>query len=188
MTNFDEFKKAAAETAGTVADKSIVFARKVADKTKCVARIAVLRAEIAGEKDLLRNDFKELGKAYYNHHKDDPEPALAQLCTDVSVAAERIAAKRKEIEQLKEQLKEQAKDDVPQAAAPAEDADSVPFNENEPVDVPDADEPAGEAKAEQEPCCCGCAETESAAATVEEVTRVECGCADAPEEPEKKDE
>ena len=106
MTNFDEFKKAAAETAGTVADKSIVFARKVADKTKCVARIAVLRAEIASEKDLLRNDFKELGKAYYNHHKDDPEPALAQLYTDVSVAAERIAAKRKEIEQLKDKVSE----------------------------------------------------------------------------------
>ena len=160
MTNFDEFKKAAAETAEVVADKSIVFAKMVADKTKCVARIAVLRAEIASEKDLLRNDFKELGKAYYNAHKQDPEPALAQLCTDVSVAAERILAKRREIEQLKEQLKEQMKDDVPEDAA---------YTVNEPVDTPDTDEP--EDAQEAQTCCCGCTQAQA------DAEKDDCGCA-----------
>jgi uncharacterized small protein (DUF1192 family) len=151
VTNFDEFKKAAAETAEVVADKSIVFAKKVADKTKCVARIAVLRAEISSEKDLLRNNFKELGKVYYNAHKQDPEPALAQLCTDVSVTAERILAKRREIEQLKEQLK----DDEPEDAS---------YTVDETVDTPDTDEPETEEEPEQAHCCCscGCADAESA--------------------------
>lgn len=168
MANFDDIKKTAAETAGAVADKSIVFARMVADKTKCVARIAVLRADISSEKELLRRDFKELGKAYYEAHKDDPEPALEQLCTDVSVTTERIAAKRREIEELKEQLRS---DNETQSDAQVDAPD-----DDEPECGCAAAEPAEEEPAAETPCCCCGGEEAPEAPTVQEVTEAQCGC------------
>ena len=105
MAKFEDFKKTAAETAGSVADKSMNFARKVADKTKCVARIASLRADIAGDNELMRKTYKELGKAYFEAHKDAPEEIFAQMCTDLTLAEERIAAAYAEIDSLKAQLK-----------------------------------------------------------------------------------
>jgi len=43
----------------------------------------------------------ELGAKYHNKYKDDENSEFAGLCKDITAAYEKIAAKEKEIEELK---------------------------------------------------------------------------------------
>jgi hypothetical protein len=101
MANFDEFKKAAKETMGTIADRSVELYKIAEEKTKIIAKRTKLSAEIAVEKGGVRNLYKEIGKIYYELHKNDPELALRQLCAEVDSSWELIALKQQELDELK---------------------------------------------------------------------------------------
>ena len=155
MANFEEMKKVAAEKAGSVADKSLIFARKVADKTKKLARVAVLRSEMATEREALRSHYMELGKAFYNANKDTPCAEYEQLFADIAVAEGRLAAKAAEIESLKADESE------------AEEVEECCCCEC--------------AEAEAEECCCEEAPAEEEFCC-EEQAKGECCCEEAPAE------
>ena len=104
MANFDEFKEKAIETVEIIADKSVVFVRNVADKTKIVAQITKLKADISTDREAMRKNFKLIGKRYYELHKDDPEDGLAQLVEEVARTEKRITESKEEIEALKKEL------------------------------------------------------------------------------------
>ena len=101
MKGFDDLKKMAADAAGTIADKSIVFAKKAADKTKAAARAAKLSAEIAVERDSIKKNYTEIGKLYYEKYKDNPDEEMAQAISEVSISMAIIESKKSEIEELK---------------------------------------------------------------------------------------
>ena len=101
MANFDNFKEKAIEAVGTFADASAELCRAASEKTKLLAKIAKLNAEIAHEKGNVRRLYTEIGSIYYKKHKSDPEEDLAQDCAEVSAAIGRIVAKKKEIVALK---------------------------------------------------------------------------------------
>lgn len=131
MANFDfgAMKEKALQTAGMVADKSVEFAKIAGDKAKLAGRITKLKAEIAMEKESAKRNFVELGKKYYEAHKENPTPELAQAVTEISVALEAMGAKRKEVEMLKKQLAddfgeimEEAEEAILDAAEVLEDA------------------------------------------------------------------
>ncbi len=103
MANFDEIKKNAAEKAGFFAGKAAELARAAADKTKVMARIGKLNAEILAEKDAIRKSSLELGKIYYEYFKVDPHEPMKEACARIDAAHAAIAAKRAEIEELKSQ-------------------------------------------------------------------------------------
>jgi hypothetical protein len=101
MDNFDDFKKKAKETMGTIADRSVELYKIAEEKTKILAKTTKLQAEIALERGNIRKLYKEIGKTYYELHKEAPETALEQKCAEVSVSLDRIASKLQEIQDIK---------------------------------------------------------------------------------------
>lgn len=101
MANFDEFKQKAKDTMETIADRSVELYKIAEEKTKIFAKITKLGAEIALEKGAVRKLYREIGKKYYELHKSAPEEALTQTCAEVTSSLDLIAAKEKEIDELK---------------------------------------------------------------------------------------
>ncbi len=93
-----EATKDFAEKAG---DKAKDFAESAGDKAKAGARIAKLNIEIATERDNMKKTYLEIGKLYYDTHKEDPEGFFIQLCEEIALAEQNIAAKEAEIAELK---------------------------------------------------------------------------------------
>ena len=135
MPNFNELKEKVMTTIGTVADITKDFAAQTGDKAKGVARMAKLSVEITTEKETIKKAYSEIGKLYYETHKDNPEGFFTQLCEEVSLANSSIADKEAEIAAIKSELNEQDDDgtiEVEFEEVVAEDecgkdeADSVP--------------------------------------------------------------
>ncbi len=101
MFDFNNFKSKVIDSISKAADTTKDLADKATDKAKDVSRIAKLTLEINSEKDVIRKAYAEIGKLYYESHKDDPEGFFVQLCDEVTLAKENIAAKEAEIADLK---------------------------------------------------------------------------------------
>ena len=131
--DINEIKDKVIASLGTAVDAGKDIAGKAADKAKAGARIAKLNMEISAEKENLRKTYIEIGKLYYDTHKDDPEGFFIQLCDEVAISEKNIADKQVEIDELK-------------AGDSGEDI-SVEFESV----VADEENAAGEDPA----CCCG---------------------------------
>ena len=140
----------AKDFAEKTADSAKDFAEKAADKAKDAGRIAKLNVEIATEKENMKKTYIEIGKLYYDTHKDDPDGFFIQLCEEIQIAEKNIAAKEAEIAELK--------------AAKEDDSIEVEFEEVV----------AEEEAAAAECCDCGCGCVEEAPA--EEPAAEDCGC------------
>ena len=130
--DINEIKDKVIASVGTAVDAGKDLAGKAADMAKAGARIAKLNMEISAEKENLRKTYIEIGKLYYDTHKDDPEGFFIQLCDEVAISEKNIADKQTEIDELK-------------AGSAGEDV-SVEFENI----VADEESAAGE-----ESCCCG---------------------------------
>ena len=119
------------DMAEKAADATKDIAEKAADKAKAGGRIAKLNIEIATERDNMKKTFIEIGKLYYDTHKDDPEGFFIQLCEEIALAEKNIAEKEAEIAELK--------------AGKEDDSIEVEFEEI----VAEEEAAAGE-------CSCGC--------------------------------
>lgn len=104
--DFSELKEKVGEFASTAAEKAKVIASTTAEQTKRLARIAKLNLEISAEKDNIKKSYIELGKLYYETHKDAPEGFFTQLCEEVTAAHAVIAEKEAELEELKASVSE----------------------------------------------------------------------------------
>ena len=152
----------ATDGAKGIASKTVSGARNIAgnvgDKAKSGGRIAKLAMEAASAREEVKKTYLEIGKLYYDTHKDDPEGFFVQLFEEVRVAEEEIAAKEAELAELKASLKESFQ------SASAEEV------EEDFADVVD------QAEAEQEAapsCCCG---SEEKAGEDKETGSDDCGC------------
>ena len=101
MATYEDFKKKAKEALDTIADVSMEAYRAAEEKAKILARRAKLNTEITREKAAIRRTKIRIGDAYYELHKDSPEDSLKQYCDDISTSLELIAAKQRELEELK---------------------------------------------------------------------------------------
>ena len=101
MANYDDIKKKAKDALETIADVSVEAYKLAEEKAKVFAKRAKLNAEIAREKTMIRRIKLDIGGAYYDLHKDCPEDALKQDCDNISASLDRIANKRRELEDLK---------------------------------------------------------------------------------------
>lgn len=105
MANFEEIRQRTGETAEHIAAKSIELAKTAAEKTKLVARISKLNADVISEKDALRKAYSDLGKLYYKTFKDAPDESMAEECRRIASSLAVIAQCRDEIEQCKAALR-----------------------------------------------------------------------------------
>ena len=101
MTDMNDIKGAVLNTIGTVAGKTRDFAEKAADKAKDVARIAKLNMELSSEKDNIQKAYLEIGKLYYETHKDSPDGFFVQLCDEINLASQNVANILVELDDLK---------------------------------------------------------------------------------------
>ena len=97
----NEIKDKVIASVGTAVDTGKDLAGKAADMAKAGVRIAKLNMEISAEKENLRQTYIEIGKLYYDTHKDDPEGFFIQLCDEVALSEKNIADKQAEIDELK---------------------------------------------------------------------------------------
>jgi len=101
MANYEEFRKKAKDALDTLADVSVEAYKLAEEKTRVLAKRAKLTAAIANERASVRRLKVEIGGTYYKLHKDAPDDALKQLCEEVTFALDSIAAKQRELEELR---------------------------------------------------------------------------------------
>lgn len=101
LAKLGEAADATKDFAGKAADVTKDFANKAADKAKAGGRIAKLSMEVATEKENMKKTYIEIGKLYYDTHKDDPDGFFIQLCEEIALAEKNIAAKEAEIAELR---------------------------------------------------------------------------------------
>ena len=94
-------RKTAGNIASFAAGKAKTFALFAARKTKNVSRIAKLNVEIASERDSIKRTYNEIGKLYYETHREDPEAFFVQLCQEIDLSLEHISDMETEIVRLK---------------------------------------------------------------------------------------
>lgn len=111
MTNFDEIKQRTGETAEYIAAKSIEIARTAAEKTRLVARISKLNADVITEKENLRRAYIDLGKKYYKYFRENPNDILDEDCRKITSSIAAITQCRAEIDECKLSLKGEKEED-----------------------------------------------------------------------------
>ena len=102
----------AKEFAGKAGDSVKDLAGKAADKAKAGGRIAKLTMDISTEKETMKKAYLEIGRLYYDTHKNDPEGYFAQLCEEVALAEQHIAEKEAEIAELKAEFSGKGEPDI----------------------------------------------------------------------------
>lgn len=112
MADFNEIKDKVLASLGKAADSAKDLTEKAADSVKAGGRIAKLSMDISSEKDGMKKTYLEIGKLYYETHSNDPEGFFIQLCEEISIAKQNIAAKEAEIETIKASKKNDCDDDI----------------------------------------------------------------------------
>ena len=68
---------------------------------RCYANIAKLSLQINGELEEQKKAFVEIGRLYYDEHRDAPSERYAQLFDEIKAFDDRIETMREEIEAAK---------------------------------------------------------------------------------------
>jgi len=103
--DFNHLKDILSSVVGTVSVKGKEFAEVAVDKTKAAGRVAKASLELTGEKEALKKVYAELGQAYYENSREGAEGVFQQLCEEITLVSERIAALEAEVEELKAGLR-----------------------------------------------------------------------------------
>ena len=101
MAVYDDLEKKAKEALDTIADVSVEAYKIAEEKAKILARRTRLSAEITREKAAIRRTKIRIGDTYYELHKGDPEEAMKEFCETISASLDLIAAKQREMDELK---------------------------------------------------------------------------------------
>jgi hypothetical protein len=112
MPNFEGLKQKVGETAEFVAGQAVNFAKGAGEKISYAAKLTRLKAEILGEREMIRRAYQQIGKLYVEHFADTPHDVMLAEVEKVSLAKQRIEVINEEIEKLKTE-----------SNAPAADAD-----------------------------------------------------------------
>lgn len=73
----------------------------VVDKAKEMAEIASLKSQIATCEDVIKKNYAQIGKLYFEKYGEEPEEAFAKECR----AIENAKAGRKELEEKIKEIK-----------------------------------------------------------------------------------
>ena len=140
---FSQWKEKAADFAVSAAEKAKDIAGFAADKARKAGRIAKLKLEIGAEKENVEKAYAEIGKLYYEAHKDAPEGFFLQLCEEISAALAAVEAKEAELADLKSEIGE-AVEDIEDFCAGDADFEAVVSGTEEAAEAPGEDAPPAE--------------------------------------------
>ena len=72
-----------------------------ADKAKELAAIANLKSQISTCEEVMKKNYLEIGKIYFEQYSDMPEPPFEKQCETIKNSQRAIADLQEKIEQLK---------------------------------------------------------------------------------------
>lgn len=75
--------------------------REVSDKAKDLAELASLKGRISSCEDVIRKNYIEIGRIYYEQHAAEPEEAYEEACRAVTDAKNGIADLEQKIRDVK---------------------------------------------------------------------------------------
>lgn len=75
--------------------------QQVADKAKKMAEIASLKSQIGTCEEVIKKNYAEIGKLYYESFGNCPEEMFAKQCRAISNASEGVAALEQKIKDIK---------------------------------------------------------------------------------------
>lgn len=107
LKNIAEKVKDAAEATGV----REVYEQGI-ERTKSYGAIARLTVGINGDTEELKRVYQEIGRLYYEEHKDAPEGFYSSLFSQVDALNAAVGAKREEIETLKNGIDSSAARDI----------------------------------------------------------------------------
>ena len=105
MMAINDLKDAVLSALGQATGKVSGVADRAVGTAKSGGRMAKLAMDAATAREDVKRTYLEIGKLYYDTHKDDPEGFFVQLFEEVRIAEEDIAAKEAELGALRESLK-----------------------------------------------------------------------------------
>ncbi len=132
---FNQWKEKAADFAANAAEKAKDIAGFAADKARKAGRAAKLKLEISAEKENVEKAYAEIGKLYYEAHKDAPEGFFLQLCEEIGAALAAVEAKEAELADLKSEIGD-AIEDIEDLCAGDADFETVVSETEAGVDAP----------------------------------------------------
>lgn len=88
-----------------ITEKVGAGSKLVANKAKEVSEIANIRAQIVSCDNALVKNYKELGKAYYEAHKDDVDKEFADIMKNIKDASDKKADLNDQLTVRKEAMK-----------------------------------------------------------------------------------
>lgn len=81
----------------TITDKG----KEAVDKAKDMAEIASLKSQISTCEDVIRKNYTEIGKLYYEQYGDMPEEPFAKACQSIKNAMNGVNELQARIRELK---------------------------------------------------------------------------------------
>ena len=78
-----------------------VVGKEAVDKTKALAEMANLKSQIHACNEVIRKNYNEIGKIYYDNFGDNPEQLFVKQCKAIINAEEAKAALEETLSDLK---------------------------------------------------------------------------------------
>jgi len=75
--------------------------KEVADKAKELAEIANLKSRITTYEDVIKKNYAEIGRIYYEQYGDMPEEPFEKACSSIKKAKEDVADLQSQIKEIK---------------------------------------------------------------------------------------
>ncbi|MDE6749819.1 MAG: zinc ribbon domain-containing protein [Lachnospiraceae bacterium] len=75
--------------------------KEVTDKAKDVAEIVRLKSQIKSCEDIVKRNYMEIGRRYYELHASTPEEHYAEQCIAINNAQDNIAEYEQKIKEIK---------------------------------------------------------------------------------------
>ena len=82
---------------GTISAKG----KEVAEKARVLAEIASLKSQIAACEDIIKKNYQEIGKQYFEEYSDVPDAPFEKQCEAVRNAQRGVQELQEKIEMLK---------------------------------------------------------------------------------------
>lgn len=76
--------------------------KEVTGKAKDLAEIANLKSQISTCKDVMKKNYIEIGRLYFEKHGEEPEEEYEEFCRAVANAKAGIADLEEQIQKIKE--------------------------------------------------------------------------------------
>lgn len=76
-------------------------ANEISDKAKEISEVSSLNVQIRSQEKIIESTYLELGKNYYEAHKDAAEDKYLEQLQTITVAIETADRLRQEVEQVK---------------------------------------------------------------------------------------